>query len=374
MKPKSIASLKAFSISSGRDPRSVRHLSRFVKCLTLFLFIGPFILAFADYDEGMEAYRKAWGAFSSQRYEDARQLTMQAIKADPSNPHAHALAGDLAYLAHDLEGARRAWKQALAAEPRLRPVKERLVQLEQEERLEIGQVLQQTGLFRISTPPEISQRTVDYLQAAQAFLEQQFQIKLSGPITVLVYEPEIVQGSLHMPAEVAGLFDGKIRLPFRGHDMGTDGTQYRVPGIEAVIWHELAHVAVHQLADGRAPRWVHEGVAQLAQAQVDSIPTEALQIALRGRKVPAIEHLEGHSQELGQTMPMEAGVFYQAAWAQMASLQERLGWAGVGRFLRMLSGGMSTTDAIERLTTLRPDAWHDHWRQWLSERLESPVR
>lgn len=321
----------------------------------------------------MEAYRKAWDAFSTQQYQDARRLTAQAIQADPANPHAHALAGDLAYLAHDVEGARRAWEQALAAEPRLRPLQERLQQTEQELALEAGQHRQTAGPFVISSGDTYfisgdtylrymsPEQIVKELEAAQAFLERQWQTKLDGPISVLIYDLQASSHTLHVPTTEAGLFDGKIRIPW---------TRSKYVSPEAVIWHELAHVAVHQLADGRAPRWVHEGVAQLMQAQVESIPTEALQIALRGRKVPAVEQLEHRSQEIGQATPMEAGVFYQAAWAQMAYFQERQGWAGVGQLLRLLSGGMATTEAIERLTSLRPDAWHDQWRRWLSARLE----
>lgn len=338
-----------------------------------FLVFPFFSSAYAGYDEGMEAYRKAWAAFAAQRYEDARHLTAQAINADPNNPHAHALSGDLAYLAHDLEGARRAWKQALSVEPRLRPLQERLQQAEQELALEAGQHRQAAGLFVIisgdtylgyMSPENIPEHIVKELEAAQAFLEQRFQTRLSGPITVLVYEPEVFSGSLHVPTEVAGLFDGKIRIP---------GTRHKYVSPEAVIWHELAHVAVHQLAEGRATRWVHEGVAQLAQAQVDSIPTEALQIALRGRKVPTVEQLEHRSQEIGQATPMEAGVFYQAAWAHMADLEQQRGWAGVGRLLQMLAGGMSTTEALEHLTSQDANAWQDQWHRWISEHLEKTV-
>ena len=387
MKPKSIASSKACWISSGR--KSVKHrktqkLKNRKTFGVLFAFFGFFVfpffgLAYANYEEGMSAYRKAWAAFARQRYDDARRWTAQAVQADPTNPHAHALAGDLAYLAHDLAGARRAWEHALKAEPRLRPLQERLMQVAQEERADTGQALQRAGVFHISAPAGATvdlRKALDELQAAQAFLERRLPCRLEGPISVLVYDPEVFYGSLHVPTEVAGLFDGKIRLPlFRGQDIPTTDRTIKhpvpvSPSFKAVIWHELAHAAVHQLAHGAAPRWVHEGVAQAVQEQVEPIPTDALRIAFRRKDVPSLKLLEGRSADFGQAVPIEAGVFYQTAWAQVAYLLEHRGWTGLRRLLDELGAGRASTEALQQVTALNEDAWMRQWHRWVQERLE----
>jgi len=119
----------------------------------VWIVLGAFpTTALAGYEDGMDAYRKAWAAYATQRYDEARRWDEQAIQADPTNPHAFALAGDLAYLAHDLDGARKGWEQALSLEPRLRAIMQRLSQLVQEQALEAGQVALNTELFVIRTP------------------------------------------------------------------------------------------------------------------------------------------------------------------------------------------------------------------------------
>jgi len=106
----------------------------------------------AEYTAGMEAYRKAQTAYAAQQYDQARRWATQAIRADPASPHAHALLGDLHYLAHDLDGARAAWAEALRLEPRLLVLQQRLDQLAHEQALEQGQVAGQTERFVIRVP------------------------------------------------------------------------------------------------------------------------------------------------------------------------------------------------------------------------------
>lgn len=316
----------------------------------------------------MDAYRKASEAVVSQRLDEARTFVEQAVAADPKNPHAHALAGDLAFLAHDLEGAVAAWRRALAVDARLRPVHERLRQVEQELR---------SASPVSGTPPTGypggGEPDTGALQAAQIFLERQLDMRFAGPIAVLALDPDLFHGGLHAPTEVAGLFDGKIRLPLRRQSDSHQGDSHfgrpGWPSLQAVIWHHAAHAAVHQLAKGRAPRWVHEGVAQLAQAHIEPIPTAALRIAHLGRKVPSLEQLESHGQEMGLVVPMEAGVFYQASWAQMAYLREQLGWKAIARFLTLIGEGVTAKDALARVTKQNPEIWQESWRVWLSERL-----
>ncbi len=358
--------------------------------------------ALAGYEDGMDAYRKAWAAYATQRYDEARRWDKQAIQADPKNPHAYALAGDLAYLAHDLDGARKAWEQSLALEPRLRAIMERLSQLAREQALETGQVALNTDLFVIRTPAPPPKDLVGgpagaeidtpwvlrELQAAKTFLETQWQFQLRGPISVLVYTPEAFYDGFHVPTAVAGLFDGKIRLPVSGRagarDLSNDpqrqggqgqaqqADEVRRATMRPVIWHELTHAAVHQLTHGRAPRWLHEGVAQAVEAHVRSIPTEALQLALRRDAVPALAKLEGRSGEFGEATPIEAGVFYQASFAYVAYVLDHRGWAGLHRLLDEVRDGVPTPDALAHVMGMDEREWDRESRRWVQEHFESP--
>lgn len=323
----------------------------------------------------MEAYRKAWAAYATQDYRRARLGIQEALRTDPTNPHAHSLAGDLAYLAHDLDGARTAWARALTLEPRLRDLKERLDQLAREEALEAGAVARTTDLFLLRLPADDSidaAWVLQELKAARTFLESQLQMRLQGPISVLIYTPQEFYGELHAPTEVAGLFDGKVRLPLRAQNRQSS-IVIRQSSLREVLWHELAHAAVHQMAQARAPRWLHEGVAQVVQAEVGTLPNEALSIAARRGEAPSIAWLEGRGGMMAQGQPMEADLFYQTAWSHVEYLREHRGWVGVRRVLLAVGSGTSVTEALAEVSGHDEATWDRLWRRWLRQGVAAPL-
>ena len=308
----------------------------------------------------MEAYRKAWAAYAAQQYDDARHLTASAIRSDPTNPHTQALAGDLAYLAHQLGEARTAWTRALQLEPRLQVLQARLQQLDLEEALEQGQTAMATERFVIRAPTTAELDLpwlMGELDAVETFLERHLQMRLEGPVTVLIYPEAAFYGQLHVPTTIAGLFDGKVRLPVRSLGAGLS--------LREVLWHEVAHAAVHQLTHGHAPRWLHEGVAQVVQAHVGTIPKDALSVVpgtkremVPGTDLLTLADLEGRAGgAFGQAATLDAQLFYRTSFAHAQYVVDHFGWVGLRRLLVDVGQGRSTADALQSLARLDEPAW-----------------
>lgn len=74
------------------------------------------------------------------------------MRTDRENAHAHALLGDLAYLRHDLEGAKGEWAQALALNPQRTAIGGQIAQADLELALESRMEPVQLGSLVVRVP------------------------------------------------------------------------------------------------------------------------------------------------------------------------------------------------------------------------------
>lgn len=326
--------------------------------LVVALFGVSFSPAHAEYAEGMEAYRRAWAAYETQRFEEAQDWAHRAVRADRENAHAHALLGDLCYLRHDLEGAKGEWAQALALAPHLTAIGGQMAQAEMELALESRMEPVQLGSLvvrvprsvipakagiKVKTDPRL--RGDDHpilatLEQAVEGLEPYFGYRPQRPLTVLIYPRESFYAATHLPAQVLGLFDGKIRVP-----------ESSVVGAR-VLWHEYAHALVHDLSHGQAPRWLHEGLAQEAEGLgQDARPqgTVRAELVEARTELPPLRRLLGIADRPGEAVVMPAGQFYAGAHDLVRYLLGLKGWDRMRRLLGALGEGEPVEAALERL-------------------------
>ena len=233
-------------------------------CFTGLLLSAEFALpvGYAEYSEGMEAYRKAWAAYAAQHYDEARTWAQRSITADPENPHSHALLGNLAYLKHELADAKKEWQRALSLNPQLNLIYQQIEQAQMELDLEGKLRPAQLGSLTVrvpsALPPDRTQAILQILSETMEALEKNFQYRIQRPLTVLVYPPRAFYESTHLPTEVLGLFDGKVRLPDQGTSVGD---------LAPILRHEVTHAVVYDLSHGQAPRWLQEGLAQECEGE-----------------------------------------------------------------------------------------------------------
>src|SRR5207302_173879 len=134
---------------------------------------------------------------------------------------------------------------------------------------------------------------------------------------------------------VSGLFDGKIRLP-------AGALALPPPALACVLAHEGTHAIVHQIARGRAPRWLQEGLAQHFEGVVD----EDLLALPQGLTLGGVEAL------LTSGDVAKARTGYRTALWLVRDLLERGGMPTITELLTRLGSGEPVTTAVGRVDGL----------------------
>jgi tetratricopeptide (TPR) repeat protein len=97
-------------------------------------------------------------------------------------------------------------------------------------------------------------QVLDLLELAYRDVGQAFAHFPDEDITVILYNNEQFRDITQTPGWTKGVYDGKIRLPVGG--AAPDRSL-----LAKVVYHEYTHAVVHELAGGRTPTWLNEGLA-----------------------------------------------------------------------------------------------------------------
>jgi tetratricopeptide (TPR) repeat protein len=261
----------------------------------------------------------------------ALSVIVEGLVLDPDNADLHELLGDLRNREERVDDAVRAWKDAFRLAPNDR-LREKITKGERE--LHAGRY------YAFSTSPHFNVRYGDDLDPSLAAavtdrLEEQYWTVADAlrhapqqPITVLLYPERQFRDVTLAPESVAGLFDGKIRVPLGG--IRTIDSR-----AEALLIHELTHAVIHAKTRGNCPRWLHEGLAQRFEGRPVTRATR--QEILRTLEGIAPSHWESR------------GFSYPAAHSLTRYLESRAGLDGLVRVLDRLGEGMDAEQALQHV-------------------------
>ena len=202
----------------------------------------------------------------------ARAQIEEGLVAFPKDPSLHFLLGEVYYEQESLREAIEEWELSLSLldDPR---VAARLEKARREFSVggEYARKESPHFTFRYDGSGPVSEALAsslrDALEEDYADLSSRFQFAPSAPVVVIFYPARRFQEVTLEPANVAGLFDGKIRVPL-------GGVKSLSPPLRAVLIHELTHAFVAGKSGGNCPRWLQEGLAQLSEGKALSAGEE----------------------------------------------------------------------------------------------------
>jgi tetratricopeptide (TPR) repeat protein len=243
-------------------------------------------------------------------------------------------------------------RAVLDADPAHEAARRLLDKVEREARAEAGFRREATASFLVKWHPGSDVDTRRALLAGLTAARERVVAQLGEAprerVTVVLYDAAQFQEVARVHGWVTGLFDGKIRLP-------AGGTLPPRRELERILVHEYAHAAIHDLSRGRAPRWLHEG---LAQALEGATPNPLL-------RVPGRPSLAGLEELLGDADPGRARTGYDVALGVVHDLLDRGGMPAVRQLMTRLGRGETIASAVPAVYGLPLAELEHQWRRVL---------
>lgn len=303
-------------------------------------------LAVQRYQEALEAYAGApavWMGLAllylrANDLDRGQRVLEQAAQYLPGD-------ADILYLLAEVQERRGLQREAaetlrrlLAAHPGHARGKALLATLEREQKVEGSYWSQETRHFIVRYEGaggiDVGRSVADILEEAYESIGRDLGAFPRDRVQVGIYTTEVLGQVLGFPAHfVAGAYDRyKIRLNL------AESAAYS-NSLSRLVRHEYAHVVIHVASNGRAPVWVHEGLAQVLEPRsaprlIDiSIPREYLTL--------------GGIERLARGGSVEAVVAgYALVHVAVEFLVERGGMSAARDFLARIGRAESIPDAL----------------------------
>lgn len=190
--------------------------------------------------------------------------------------------------------------------------------------------------------------TADYDRQAALFGAD-----LGSPQVVIIHGGRRYFSLISIPDWVSGVFDGNIRVSL-------DVSRPYAPETESVLSHELSHAFIRQLSGGRAPSWLHEGLAQWCSGR--RIPKSDFRRELGPSRPRTLAEMEGNLT--ANFDPQQARANYAEALGLVEYLVQKRGEGSVFCVVRDLGNGADMAEALRREAQMSGAELVAGWKTW----------
>jgi tetratricopeptide (TPR) repeat protein len=303
-----------------------------------------------DRDDGRAQLGQAATYFATGQDLYARSILERAQVAHPDDPRLLTLLGDVYNSQERPEDALEVWEKAQSVRPD-DSITRRIETLRRQHAVDRSYSRSDAAHFTLKydgerAGPDLEAEILDYLEDRFPGLVTRFDYYPTQPIIVIVYPARQFYQATLAKENVAGLFDGKIRVPSGGLQSLNDEAR-------KVLLHELAHAFIAGKSRRTAPRWLHEGIAQMIEGKSSSPPVRADLAA-----------------EFGATVPPESwghAFSYPSALSFVEYLEQREGFFRLVEVLEVMATGIGVEEAFLDVTRYTLQELRQAWGESLPQ-------
>ncbi len=180
-----------------------------------------------------------------------------------------------------------------------------------------------------------------------------------APTQVIIYSKSQFRQASGSPVWVAGLYDGKIRIPL-------NEILYNADELKKLIFHEYTHAVIFNLTRGYCPVWLNEGFAQTLEGEgISEKKIANLKKYINKKQIFEMQSLEGSFMEI--TPESSVTLAYDQSLSFTGYLIEKLGQSQLIEILPEFSHGKMMRQIFEEKFYSSYEKLQADWLESLSK-------
>ena len=210
-----------------------------------------------------------WGInlLDTNENDQAQDKFLRVLQYDNSHSDALFYLGYILYNLQDLRTAKYYWSILAKKDPDYMQVDKLLSKLERELSVEEKFQYKNEDRFHLHYGENLDEDVIneinDALNSAYDKICARLSYYPSKKIPVIIMDRTDFSMDTNLPYWIAGLYDGKIRLPIPADNSGRIVSEE----LRQTIFHEFTHVLIHGLSADKVPLWFNEGLAEYSSGK-----------------------------------------------------------------------------------------------------------
>lgn len=307
----------------------------------------------------IQLYNQAVEHFKKNEYELSEEALLNSLKYNDENAFAYELLGDIEYLTQRLSDARSHYELAYNLDPRP-SIMEKLKKLRQESRVEkkLSTYNEQHFIIKYHKQ-EIKDNGFELrelLKDTYRDLSKDFAYYFKHQVVVLLYDHEEFMQITGTPHWVAGLYDGKVRLP-------VNRAGFSEEDLKALTAHEVTHAFIAAMSEGMAPPWINEGLAEYEERKVKSDPLVVFNSAIKTKALLPLVQLTSQDGVMSLKDPLIIALFYEQSYHLTNYMVKRYGMFRVKQLLQEFAKGVDSDQAMRNVLRIGVPRLEKEWKE-----------